>query len=71
LTTDRDGNFVWSNTRTLTDVKIGEPDPSYFDTSLPEGYTQVTPEEWKDAYINRMRAMQAIRDHQEHQQRPQ
>jgi hypothetical protein len=68
LKTDRDGNFVWSNTHTLTDVKIGEPDPSYFDTSLPEGYTQVTPEEWKDTYINRMRAMQAIR---EHQQRPQ
>jgi hypothetical protein len=60
LTTDRDGKFVLSNIRTLTDVKIGEPDPSYFDTSLPKGYSEVLPDDWQDAYINRVKAVKAI-----------
>jgi hypothetical protein len=34
LETDKHGKFVSSNIRTLTDVKIGEPDPSYFDTFI-------------------------------------
>jgi hypothetical protein len=62
--TDKDGKFVMSNIRTLTDIKIGEPDPSYFDTSLPEGYTRATPEAWVDAYINRMKAVKAIGEQQ-------
>jgi hypothetical protein len=53
--TDKDGKFVLSNIRTLTDIKIGEPDPSYLDTSLPEGYTRATPEAWADAYTVRLR----------------
>jgi hypothetical protein len=62
--TDKDGEFVMSNIRTLTDIKIDEPDPSYFDTSLPEGYTRATPEAWVDAYINRMKAVKAIGEQQ-------
>jgi hypothetical protein len=62
--TDKDGKFVSSNIRTLTDVKIGEPDPSYFDTSLPKGYSQVLPDDWKDAYVNRMKAVKAIGEQQ-------
>jgi hypothetical protein len=64
VTTDKEGKFVWSNIRTLTDIKIGEPDPSCFDTSLPEGYTRATPEAWQDAYINRMKAVKAIGEQQ-------
>ena len=56
---DKDGKFVWSNTRTLTEIKPGELDPSYFDMSLPEGYKQVTPEEWYDAYVRRIEAQRA------------
>jgi hypothetical protein len=59
LETDKHGKFVSSNIRTLTDVKIGEPDPSYFDTSLPEGYARATPEAWADGYINRMKEQRA------------
>jgi hypothetical protein len=62
LETDKHGKFVSSNIRTLTDVKIGEPDPSYFDTSLPEGYKQGTPDDWMDAYIKRMNAQRAKQD---------
>jgi hypothetical protein len=61
LTTDKDGKFVLSNIRTLTDIKIGEPDPSYFETSLPNGYTRGTPEDYRDALINRIKAQRAPR----------
>ena len=59
LRIDKDGKFVWSNLRTLTEIKTGELDPSYFDMSLPEGYKQVTPEEWQDAYVKRIEAQRA------------
>jgi hypothetical protein len=59
LTTDKDGKFVSSNLRTISNIVIGEADPSYFDVSLPEGYRQVTPEEWMDAYVDRAKAERA------------
>jgi hypothetical protein len=65
LVTDKHGVFVSSNIRTLTDVRIGEPDPSYFETSLPNGYGRATPEAWADAYINHMKAVKAIGEQQQ------
>jgi hypothetical protein len=62
--TDKHGKFVWSNIRALTDIKIGEPDPSYFDTSLPKGYSEVLPDDWEDAYASRMKAVKAIGEQQ-------
>jgi hypothetical protein len=60
LKTDKDGKVVLSNIRTLTDIKIAEPDPSYFETSLPNGYTRGIPEDYRNALINRMNAVKAI-----------
>jgi hypothetical protein len=31
---------------------------SYFDTSLPEGYVDAMPEDWKDAVVNRFKQQQ-------------
>jgi hypothetical protein len=56
LTTDKDGKLVRLVLRTLSNIVIGEPDPSYFDTSLPKGYSEFLPDDWEDAYINRMKA---------------
>jgi hypothetical protein len=62
LTKDKDGKFVGLILRALSNIVIGEPDPSYFDTSLPKGYSQVLTDDWKDAYVNRMKAVRAIRE---------
>src|SRR6185369_335198 len=56
LMTDKDGKLVRSNIFTLTEIKIGEPDPSYFDTSLPNGYTRVAPGDYQDALVSRAKA---------------
>jgi hypothetical protein len=56
--TDADGKFVRSIVRTLSAIQVGEPDPSYFDTSLPEGYTDGTPQDYEGAIVNHKRAQQ-------------
>jgi hypothetical protein len=45
--TDKSGKFVRLMVHTLTNIEIGEPDPSYFDTSLPEGFTDTKPEDYR------------------------
>jgi hypothetical protein len=54
--TDKDGNFVRLTVHTLTNIVIGEPDFSYFDVSLPEGYVDAKPEDYKGAIVNHVRA---------------
>jgi hypothetical protein len=56
--TDKDGKFVRLMVHTLTNIEIGEPDPSYFDTSLPEGYTDTKPEDYRGALVNLKKAKQ-------------
>ena len=63
LTTDKDGKFVSLHVDTLSEIKIGEPDASYFDTSLPEGYTQGKPEDYKGAIVNHIKAQRAQQPH--------
>jgi hypothetical protein len=62
--TDASGTVIMTFLQTLSSIKVGEPDPSYFDTSLPKGYSEVLPEDWMDAYINRMKAVKAIGEQQ-------
>lgn len=60
LWTDKDGKFVRLIVSTLSEIKIGEPDPSYFDVSLPEGYTQGKPEDYKGVIVNGQKALRAL-----------
>jgi hypothetical protein len=57
-TADKDGKFVQLTVVTLTNIVIGEPDPSYFDTSLPEGFVEAKPEDYKGAIVNHNKAQQ-------------
>jgi hypothetical protein len=56
--TDMDGKIALSFVHTLSNIKIGEPDPSYFDTSLPEGYTEGKFEDYRGAKVNLRKAQQ-------------
>jgi hypothetical protein len=56
--TDLNGKLVRSTVHTLTNIVIGEPDPSYFDTSLPEGFSETKPEDYKGAVVNHKNAQQ-------------
>jgi hypothetical protein len=58
LENDKDGKFVKLIVHTITNVVIGEPDRSYFDTSLPEGFVEAKPEDYKGAIVNHDKAQQ-------------
>jgi hypothetical protein len=56
--TDKTGKVIFTAITTVSNIVIGEPDPSYFDTSLPEGYVDAKPEDWKGAVVNRLKQQQ-------------
>jgi hypothetical protein len=57
--TDKEGKLVRHTITTLSNIVIGEPDPSYFDTSLLEGYVDAKPEDYKGAVANHIKAQTA------------
>jgi len=59
--TDMDGKVAMTFVHTLSNIKIGEPDPTYFDISLPEGYTEGKSEDYRGAKVNLRNAVREAR----------
>jgi hypothetical protein len=51
IVSQHDGWVKFDITRSVTHIRVGEPDPWYF--AEPAGLTERTPEEWKDELVRR------------------